>query len=218
MTHHDKYIYIIRHGETIWNEAKLLQGRKNITLSPAGMEQARKMANFFKDVPFDFIGASPLIRTQQTASIIGKELNIQVKTFDGLIARQYGDWEGKTIDTIRMENQQLFKTLAANSLEQIFLKAPHHSMESYHEVSQRALKPLYEVEIPNYALFVTHSGVISSILLALKFDHPEVPLISHLGYIKLRRSGSDLFVEEVNGLIEMKKKHFKESQEPLFIF
>ncbi len=218
MIHNDKYIYIIRHGKTIWNEEKLLQGRKDIALTNDGIEQAYEMANFFKEIPFDFIGASPLIRTQQTASIIGQKLNVKVKTFEALIARQYGDWEGKTIDTIRLENQQLFQSLAGSSLEQVFLKAPHHSIESYHEVSKRALKPLCETEIPSQALFVTHSGVMSSILLALKFDHPNIPLINHLGYIKLKRTINGLILEEVRGLIEMNECLLKESQKPLFIF
>lgn len=218
MTHYDKYIYIIRHGETVWNELKLLQGRKDISLTPRGIDQAHQMASFLNAIPFDYIGASPLIRTQQTASIIGQKLNLPVNIVNNLIARQYGDWEGKTIETIRSENKELFRNLMGNSKEQVFLKAPHPSMESYFEVSQRALIPLYNDELPKNSLFVTHSGVISSILLALKFDDPEIPLIHHLGYVKLRRTGSKIVVEEVEGLLKLKDNLSKTSDEPVFIF
>lgn len=217
MMQYDKYIYIIRHGETIWNELKLLQGRKDIPLTSRGVGQANEMADFLKKIPFEYIGASPLIRTQQTAAIIGQKLNIPVKTINNLIARQYGEWEGKTIEMIRMENKELFRSLAESSKEQVFFNAPHHSMESYFEVSQRALSPLYTEEISKYALFITHSGVISSILLALKFDHPDVPLIGHSGYIKLRRTESKLVIEQVEGLLK-KEKFMKSSEEPAFIF
>jgi broad specificity phosphatase PhoE len=174
------------------------------------------MSTFFKTLDLDFIGASPLIRTQQTASVLSKELNIPVKTFEGLKARHYGPWEGKTIDAIRQEHSELFHRLSCCTLDEIFLNAPLKSIESYQTVSDRALNLLNQIE--DNVLLITHSGVMSSILLALKFQHPHIPLIEHTGYVKLRREAQQLIIEEVQGLVDSKKLMNKDSAEPIFIF
>lgn len=63
-------IYLIRHGETDWNKEKKLQGVTDIPLNAYGIELAEKTAEGLKDVPFDRIYTSPLIRAKKTAEII----------------------------------------------------------------------------------------------------------------------------------------------------
>ena len=63
-------IYLIRHGETDWNKTKRLQGVTDIPLNAYGIELAEKTAEGLKDVPFDRIYTSPLIRAKETAQII----------------------------------------------------------------------------------------------------------------------------------------------------
>lgn len=63
-------IYLIRHGETDWNRMKKLQGTTDIPLNAYGIELAEKTAEGLKDVPFDRIYTSPLIRARKTAEII----------------------------------------------------------------------------------------------------------------------------------------------------
>ena len=63
-------IYLIRHGETDWNKTKRLQGVTDIPLNACGIELAEKTAEGLKNVPFDRIYTSPLIRAKKTAEII----------------------------------------------------------------------------------------------------------------------------------------------------
>ena len=48
-------IYIVRHGETVWNKEKRIQGRADIELNEYGRELAIKTGEALKDVHFDII-------------------------------------------------------------------------------------------------------------------------------------------------------------------
>ena len=48
-------IYIMRHGETVWNAKGIIQGRSNNRLSKNGKEQVKKQAEELKDIKFDYI-------------------------------------------------------------------------------------------------------------------------------------------------------------------
>ena len=75
-----KEIYIIRHGETEENRLKKPQGRQiNSILNETGKQQALITGKYLKKYVHkpQIIFTSPLYRAHETASIIGKELNIK---------------------------------------------------------------------------------------------------------------------------------------------
>ncbi len=53
-------IYIVRHGETVWNKEKRLQGRTDVPLSEYGRELAEKTGRALRNVEIDRIYSSPL--------------------------------------------------------------------------------------------------------------------------------------------------------------
>ena len=59
--------YIVRHGETLWNKGKRLQGRTDIELNDYGRELARKTGEALMDTEIDVIYSSPLKRAYETA-------------------------------------------------------------------------------------------------------------------------------------------------------
>lgn len=64
-----KTIYIIRHGQTDYNKAGIVQGSGVDTdLNETGLKQARNFFNHYKTVPFTKIYTSSLKRTQQTVA------------------------------------------------------------------------------------------------------------------------------------------------------
>lgn len=90
-------IYLIRHGETDWNRMKKLQGTTDIPLNAYGIELAEKTAEGLKDVPFDRIYTSPLIRARKTAEIIRGDRPIEIIETDGLKEISFGDYEDSAI-------------------------------------------------------------------------------------------------------------------------
>ncbi len=91
-------IYIVRHGETVLNRKKVLQGRSNSSLNKKGEEQAQELHTLFlhNGVTFTTVYSSPLERARQTAEIIaGKE--VPVITDQRLIEMDYGPYEGASL-------------------------------------------------------------------------------------------------------------------------
>ena len=83
-------IYLIRHGETDWNKEKKLQGITDIPLNAYGIELAEKTAEGLKDVPFDRIYTSPLIRAKKTAEIIRGNRPIELEVREELKEISFG--------------------------------------------------------------------------------------------------------------------------------
>ena len=73
-------IYLVRHGETDWNQAGRLQGQTDIDLDAQGFAQAAEAAERLKEVPFEIAFCSPLIRARHTAeTIVGERKITQTK-------------------------------------------------------------------------------------------------------------------------------------------
>ena len=63
-------IYLTRHGQTLWNIEKRLQGRDNSPLTEEGIERAAELRDRIKDIHIDIIYSSPIERALTTANII----------------------------------------------------------------------------------------------------------------------------------------------------
>ena len=93
-------IYIVRHGETLWNKSKRLQGNRNIDLSEVGRNEARERGKQLENVDFDVIYSSPLNRAYETACIIKGERNIPIIKDDRLREINFGINEGMQADQL----------------------------------------------------------------------------------------------------------------------
>lgn len=92
-------VYLVRHGETDWNKARKLQGQTDIPLNDYGVELAEITAKALKDVKFDYVFSSPLIRAIQTANIIKNNDALENKLDDRLKEIHFGIFEGDHIPT-----------------------------------------------------------------------------------------------------------------------
>lgn len=90
-------IYLIRHGETEYNKGKRLQGVADIPLNERGIALAKETAKGLREIHFDKIFTSPLIRARKTAEIIRGDRDIEIIPTDGLKEISFGDYEGLTV-------------------------------------------------------------------------------------------------------------------------
>ena len=102
--HRGLRLLLVRHGETDWNRQTRFQGKIDVPLNDNGREQARKAAEFLKNVPLDFAFSSPMQRPKETAEIIlQSHSDVQLQLQDGLREIAHGLWEGKLEAEIEQE-------------------------------------------------------------------------------------------------------------------
>ena len=99
----DATIYLLRHGETVWNREGRLQGQRDSPLTARGIAQAGALGDLLaREIaePRRFtIVASPLGRAWQSAVIVAERLGLDPRLIafdDRLKECGFGTWEGLT--------------------------------------------------------------------------------------------------------------------------
>ncbi|MFT4554009.1 MAG: broad specificity phosphatase PhoE [Chlamydiales bacterium] len=199
------HIYIIRHGSTDWNQEFVIQGRQNPHLSNQGMREASEAAEKLTELALKKIYTSPLFRTTETGNIIGSALGVAVEASDELGPRNYGEWEGKKCDTIREEYSHVFRKLAISTMKSRFEDRPLEDIESYEEIANRVNTLIHnlgdELEDGDNVLFVTHGGIISSLLLQCDQEaYNDIPLLAQDGCALFQYQNGNISLEKITGL------------------
>lgn len=172
-------IYIIRHGETIYNKNGIIQGHKDIPLSGEGIRQAQEASIFYADeieknrLNVIAVYSSDLIRAGRTAEEFINRLNqkgIEVPIHYKKELREIylGEWEGKSysqLDEETMEN--------GVSMFRVWMKEPFDTivpgMESMIDFFRRAVSAVSYIasfHIKNNSserdtVFIfTHGGIV----------------------------------------------------------
>ena len=103
-------IYIIRHGQTVWNKSRRLQGRTDIELNENGIRLAIESGENMKDIYFDKIYCSPLTRAKTTAELIRGERDIELIVDDRLKELCFGEYEGRDFRELVKDLASVFRT------------------------------------------------------------------------------------------------------------
>ncbi len=88
-------IYIVRHGETLWNIDQRFQGSTDIELSDEGRRLARICGENLRDTHFDRVFSSPLCRARETARLFMGGRDIEIEVDERLRELNFGDCEGR---------------------------------------------------------------------------------------------------------------------------
>lgn len=104
-------LYIVRHGETVWNAENLLQGSTDIELSENGRALAGETGENLEGVHFDKIYSSPLIRAYETANLIRGHRNIPIIRDERLRELCFGVNEGKNMLKLLKDEEDPFHHL-----------------------------------------------------------------------------------------------------------
>ncbi|EGF89776.1 phosphoglycerate mutase family protein [Asticcacaulis biprosthecium C19] len=127
--------YVLRHGQTDWNLNLRLQGSTDIPLNDRGRDQARVAAGVLVDQGITRIVASPLSRALETAHIVGERLGLEPFVDARLIERNFGLFEGMTIDEVHQHRDEMRDHM--NPLADLDGKHYPHNAEPLGEVIDR---------------------------------------------------------------------------------
>ncbi|MEW6425903.1 MAG: histidine phosphatase family protein, partial [Bacillota bacterium] len=100
-------LYLVRHGETVWNSEMKFQGHSNVPLSERGRAQARLLARRLANNPITAFYASDLKRAYETAMILAQPHGLPVESLDSLREMNFGVWEGLTMSEIKEKSGEL---------------------------------------------------------------------------------------------------------------
>lgn len=158
---------MIRHGETALNVKGCYYGRTDAVLSEKGISQARYLKEILKEVSFDYIVASPLVRAYNTAQIVMEEREQEIFGDRRLMEQDFGIFEGMTYKEIQ---NTYTKELDAWNEEFSTYRIPKG--ESFADVRSRAEDFLRDIPLGRESkgekmLIVAHKGTLGHLLAAM---------------------------------------------------
>ena len=195
-----RMIYVVRHGQTVWNLQKRKQGQMDSPLTLRGINQAGLISDILKKEILDFrdfqLVISPQWRCQQFSSIICE--NIGVKFSDCIVENDlkehsFGFWEGLTEEEIESEFPGMLAKRYSNWWEYVVPGG-----ESYELLSKRVEKVLFRY-YNKKVIFVCHE-MVSKVLRGnyLNMNHEDV--------LKLKHEQNRVFKLENNKVQILEKK------------
>ncbi|MXP67150.1 2,3-diphosphoglycerate-dependent phosphoglycerate mutase GpmB [Pantoea sp. Aalb] len=161
-------VYLVRHGETIWNVARRIQGQCDSPLTEKGKQQAQQVSKRLNALGITHIISSDLERTRRTAEIIASSCGCTVKFDIRLRELNMGCLEQRSIDGLTQEEEKWRQTLVDGTRDG---RIP--GGESMAEVAVRmhdALNACLDLPIGSRPLIVSHGmalGVLVSTILGL---------------------------------------------------
>lgn len=164
----EKYIWLIRHGETDFNRQGIVQGSGvDTSLNEEGQRQARAFFDHYRSEPFDKILISNLQRTHQTVRHFW-EAGLPVEQHAAINEISWGFQEGLLpTPESREEYEFVSSSWSAGNLH-----ARVKGGESAHELGQR-LKPFIEelkTRSEKNLLVCTHGRTLRGILALMLED------------------------------------------------
>jgi 2,3-bisphosphoglycerate-dependent phosphoglycerate mutase len=157
-------LYLVRHGQSLYNAERRIQGQFDIGLSPFGLRQSIALAAAFSTLAIDAVYASPLSRAMQTAGPIAEDLRLPVHTDDRLKEINAGVFQGVRWDEIEQHSPDL----AARWREQDpdFVIPGGESRRALGDRGRAALEAIHAAG-HSQAVVVSHGGVLAGALKAL---------------------------------------------------
>jgi broad specificity phosphatase PhoE len=155
-------VYLVRHGVTAWHRDGRMLGQRDIPLDPEGVAQAEIAAGALGAAGIGEVVSSPLVRSVQTAEVLGRRAAIDVARDPRLTDLRIGSWEGLRAAEVLASAEYLR-----------FAEAPETARppggESLPELAKRTTAAIEQILADNPAgeavAVVTHAAVIRVLIL-----------------------------------------------------
>jgi broad specificity phosphatase PhoE len=186
-------LYLVRHGQTAWNNSGRAQGHTDISLDPEGLEQAAKLAVAFEGVIVDRVLSSDLARSVETATPLAKAVGAPLNLNKDFRERCFGEWEGLMFSEVTARLNERAKAMGITNQE---VRPP--GGESFLDVWKR-LDSVYEMlaASDDTTVVVSHGGALSLLLAKLikgTLDTCRTFRFANTGVTELQRRPDGLFL------------------------
>jgi len=147
-------IFLVRHGETVWNTQKRWQGSKNSNLTLQGVSQAQTARDLLTQQPLHCAYVSPLQRAVDTIDIILENRDLSSTRMPEIRELNLGQWEGRTQQEIKICDPLQSNNFWSNP-EQFQVKGA----ETFQQLQQRVvagIEKIYQQHPGENILLVSH--------------------------------------------------------------
>lgn len=149
-----KILYLMRHGQTLFNVRRKIQGWCDSPLTELGLQQATIAGQYFKDIHLDHVYCSTSERCVDTLEIVTKQPYTRLK---GLKEMNYGMFEGESED---------LNPKTPKECETFFLPYGGESSNTVRDRMVDTLTTIMEKEDHHQVLAVSHGGACFNFLRA----------------------------------------------------
>lgn len=151
-------LYLVRHGESVWNQQAIVQGQDGPGLTDRGHEQARRLGTWLRDEVTDDVAfvASDLDRCRETAAPFAATLGRDPELDVSLRERHFGSWQGLHRDELARRDPDRWRRFRAR--EDVIAEV---GGESTPDLVDRVLPTLRRLAAANpVTVVVTHGGPV----------------------------------------------------------
>ncbi len=162
-------LYLIRHGESLYNREGRIQGQTDIALTDFGRQQALAIAHGMRNVKLDAIFASPLQRAYQTAVPIAEQQGLPIQVHDGLKEVNAGVFSGLLWPEVTEKFPQYAEPWNSQDLDFVIPEG-----ESRRMLQNRGVAAIQEIAATPYNVVavVAHGGLLCASLKGM-FQVPD---------------------------------------------
>jgi broad specificity phosphatase PhoE len=170
-------VYFLRHGESQGNNARIIQGRRDLALSERGLRQSEDVAPWFSGRGIDAILCSPLKRAVQTAEVVGRVIGLErIEPHEDLNELDTGIFTGLTVEQIRKEQPEAWHSFQCSSWEGVpeaerICELLARAENLWRDIGARIIQGTSNL------LCVTHSGILQWIIKATFGQRSWMPLV-----------------------------------------
>ncbi len=150
---------VLRHGETFWNLEARIQGHEDSDLTPAGIAQARALAERMRVEQFDRLIASDLGRALETARHIGKATGHEVERDARIRERCFGACQGLTYGELDHQYPDVFSSV--REVDPDFQVPGGETRREFHDRVKGAFEALAHENPGKRLAVVSHGGVLA---------------------------------------------------------
>lgn len=101
-------LILIRHGETLWNTERRMQGQLDSPLTERGVWQACRLGERLRALPFSALYSSDLPRARLTAQRIAEATGHAINSDARLRERHFGLFEGMTRAEMEQHDAEIY--------------------------------------------------------------------------------------------------------------
>lgn len=170
VTHWVQHLYLVRHGETVFNLEGRIGGDPDLT--PQGTAQAGRLAEHFRRIPLPYIFTSTRLRSVHTAAPLLKDrpdtLHMPLAEFDEIDA---GVCEGLRYEDIRNGMPLEYAARAANKFGYVYPRGESYAMLK--DRVARGLRRALFIAGEGTLMIVGHQAINRTILALFLFHRPQ---------------------------------------------